>query len=243
MTSWGSALPTLYGVEAVHWWTRGMLAITHAMLEADGWRGEGDVLDIGCGGGMAGATTPAQRRAGIDISWVALMHARRYAGLQLVQGSLHDLPFVPEQFALILAHDAIDQHDLDAGAVVAGCADLLQPGGRLLIRVSAYAWLEGAYDVATGTGVRMTASHLREMVADAGLRVRRLTYANSSLLPLAVVRRLQGRWMGTAVETDLQPPPAGLNNLLLGVLRAEAAWLRQRDLPWGLSLYCLAVKQ
>ncbi len=88
----------------------------------------------------------------------------------------------------------------------------------------------------------MTASHLREMVADAGLRVGRLTYA-SSLLPLAVARRLQGRWLGTAVEADLQPPPAGLNNLLLGVLCAEAAWLRQRDLPWGLSLYCLAVKQ
>jgi SAM-dependent methyltransferase len=243
MTARGWALPTLYEIEAVHWWTRGMLAVTQTLLDADGWRGEGAVLDVGCGGGMAAATTPAQHRTGIDISWVALMHARRYAGLQLVQGSLHDLPFAPEQFALILAHDAIDQHGVDAGAVVAGCANLLQPGGRLLIRASAYAWLEGAYDVATGTGLRMTASHLREMVADAGLRVRRLTYANSSLLPLAVARRLQGRWLGTAVEADLQPPPAGLNILLQGVLRAEAAWLRQRDLPWGLSLYCLAVKQ
>lgn len=243
MTTWGSALPTLYGIEAVHWWTRGMLAITQAMLEADGWRGEGDVLDIGCGGGMASATTPARRRIGLDISWIALTHARRNAGLNLVQGSLHELPFAPGQFGLILAHDAIDQRDLDAGAVVASCADLLQRGGRLLIRVSAYAWLEGPHDIATGTGMRMAARHLRQLVDDAGLVVRRLTYANSSLLPLAVARRLQGRWLGTAVETDLQPPPLGLNGLLLGVLRAEAAWLRQRDLPWGLSLYCLAVKQ
>lgn len=243
MTAWGSALPTLYEIETVHWWTRGMLAITHAMLEADGWRGEGDVLDIGCGGGMAAAVTPARRRFGIDISWSALTYARRYAGLNLLQGSLIDLPFAPQQFALILVHDAIDQVESEIDDVMTRCADLLQTGGRLLIRVSAYAWLEGTHDVATGTRKRMSASQLRQLVDDAGLRIRRLTYANSGLFPLAALRRLQGRWLGSAVEADLQPPPAWLNGLLLGVLRAEAAWLRQRDLPWGLSLYCLAVKQ
>ncbi len=243
MTTRGSALPTLYQVEGVHWWTRGMLAVTHAMLEADGWRGEGNVLDIGCGAGMAGATTPAQRQVGIDISWLALMHARRHARLDLVQGSLNELPFAREKFALILAHDAVDQFELESRAVIADCANLLQPLGRLLIRVSAHAWLESAHDVAAGTGARMTASHLRQLVDDAGLHVRRLTYANSILFPLAAARRLLGRWLGTPVEADLHPPPAWLNGLLYSMLRAEAAWLRRRNLPWGLSLYCLAVKR
>lgn len=241
MTVRGSALPTLYAIEPTHWWTQGMLAITLALLEADGWQGEGDVLDIGCGGGMAGATVPAQHRTSIDLSWVALMHARRHAGLDLVQGSLAALPFANRQFDLILALDSIDQYGVDGGAVVARCAQMLRPGGRLLIRVSAYGWLEGAHDVATGTGERMVAGHLRQLVQHAGLEVRRLTYANTALFPLAAARRLLGRWQGTVAEADLRPPAPWLNRALRNVLHAEATWLRRQDLPWGLSLYGLAV--
>ncbi len=238
----GAALPLLYAHEDRHWWTRGMLAATQALLEADGWRGEGDILDLGCGGGKAGATLPARRRTGLDLSAVALRHARRRPGLTLVQGSLAALPFTEQAFTLILALDAIDQHGLDSGAVVAHCGQLLRRRGRLLVRVSAHSWLQSAYDVAAGTGARMSVGHLRQLVESAGLYVRRLTYANSCLFPLSVVRRLQTRWLGAAAEVDLRPPPRWLNEMLFAVLRGEAAWLRWRDMPWGLSLYCLAVK-
>lgn len=242
MTAWGSALPTLYEIEPVHWWTRGMLASTQALLAADGWHGQGDLLDVGCGGGMSAAAVTAQHRVGIDISWLALTYARHRPALHLVQGSLVDLPLAGQRFDLILALDVLDQRGLDSRTALTACANLLQPQGRLLIRVSAYPWLHSAYDAATGTGTRMAAAELRRRVDRAGLTVRRLTYGNCCLFPLAVLRRLQARWLGTPVEGDLQPPPAWLGRWLFAVLRAEAAWLRQRDLPWGLSLYCLAVK-
>ena len=242
MTAWGSALPTLYEIETVHWWTRGMLAATQAILEADGWRGDGALLDVGCGGGMAGVQVVARHRIAMDLNWLALMHTRRYPDLRLVQGSMAALPLVPQCCALILALDAIDQRGVDSLAAVAGCAELLEPQGRLLVRVSAHDWIYSTYDTTTGTGTRMAAATLRRIVESAGLTVRRLTYANCCLLPAAVLRRLQARWLGTPVEDDLQPPPAWLSRWLFGILKAEAAWLRRGDLPWGLSLYCLAVK-
>lgn len=241
---WGAALPTLYAHEEAHWWTLGMLACTVALLAADGWSGAGAVLDVGCGSGGALAHLPARSRVGVDISPLALTYARRRHDLTLVCASAMSLPLAPARFDLVLALDSLDQRQVDSLQALSACAGQLRPGGRLLARVSAHPWLQSAHDDLTGTGARMSARQLQALLQAAGLTLRRLTYANSTLFPLAVSRRRLAAMLGQPLAQDLHLPPAPLNRLLQRVLQAEAAWLRGgRNLPWGLSLYALAVKE
>jgi hypothetical protein len=61
-----------------------------------------------------------------------------------------------------------------------------------------------------------------------------------------MVRALQ-RLRGLAPEgettREITVPPAPINALLTAALRAEAAWLRRADVPFGSSLLCLARKR
>jgi len=239
---WGAALPTLYALEEAHWWTRGMFACTAAILAADGWSGRGAVLDVGCGSGGALSHLAARPRIGVDISPLALMHARQHPDLTLVCASAMALPLAPARFDLVLALDSLDQRQLDSRQAVIACAGQLRPGGRLLVRVSAHPWLHSAHDALTGTAARMSARQLQALLQDAGLTVRRLTYANAVLFPLAASRRLLADTLRQPLAHDLNLPPAPLNRLLRLVLEREAGWLRRgHDLPWGLSLYALAL--
>lgn len=239
---WGAALPTLYALEEAHWWTRGMFACTAAILAADGWSGRGAVLDVGCGSGGALSQLAARPRIGLDISPLALMHARQHPDLTLVRASAMALPLAPARFDLVLALDSLDQRQMDSRQALIACAGQLRPGGRLLVRVSAHPWLHSAHDELTGTAARMSARQLQALLQAAGLTVRRLTYANAVLFPLAASRRLLADTLRRPLAHDLQLPSAPLNRLLRRVLEREASWLRRgHNLPWGLSLYALAV--
>jgi hypothetical protein len=80
----------------------------------------------------------------------------------------------------------------------------------------------------------------------AGFRVRRATYANSLLLPAAVVRRLVLKRLGLADRgSDVRPPGSDrLNRALASALKAEASLLTRpgSKLPAGLSTVCVAGK-
>jgi hypothetical protein len=71
----------------------------------------------------------------------------------------------------------------------------------------------------------------------------RVTYANFFVFPIAAVWRILsyrlglGRW---APETDFWPVPGWLNTLLTALVRLEARILRVANLPFGVSVVCVA---
>jgi hypothetical protein len=110
--------------------------------------------------------------------------------------------------------------------------------------------------VAVHTRQRYSAAELRRKAGRAGLSVERASYANSVLLPLAVVSRLGARLRSglagrgrpaakggaeaEAVRSDVRPAPAPLNALFGSILGLEAALLTRVDLPLGLSAFVVA---
>lgn len=240
----GVLLPELYEAEGAHWWSAGMRAITHALLEDVTLPG-GPILEIGCGGGAfleeMGTRHPGHLAIGTDLNPVALAHARRGGRQAVALSDLHHLPFADERCGTIVGLDSFDQWGVDLEAAVAETARVLQPGGLLLVRVSAYDWLRGPHDVAFGTGRRYSASEMRAALEAVRLRPLRVTYANSLLfLPAAAVRLAQQGGHGS-VESQLETPSV-LSGLFNRLLRGEARWLRRQSLPFGLSLYALAQK-
>lgn len=240
-----SAYETLYLLEDTHWWCVGMRQVAWVLLgELPLPPAAARALDLGCGTGRflqeLQGRWPA---AGVDLAEVALGYCRARGLRGLVQASAGQIPFADGTFGLVTCLDVLYHRAVgDQGAVLREIRRVLAPGGWLLVRVPAYRWLFSPHDLAEHGARRYTAGALQDLLRAEGFAVRRLTYANAFLFPLAAARRLLGRAGGGGPRCDLRPAPPVLNRLLLGVLRVEARWLRRGTFPCGLSVLALAQK-
>ena len=93
----------------------------------------GRLLDVGCGHGllMDEAQTRSWRVTGLELSRSSAAHARRL-GLDVREQTIEDSGFAPESFDAIVAVDLIE-HLHEPRDFVRRCAELLVPGGALLI--------------------------------------------------------------------------------------------------------------
>jgi len=242
----------LYELEENFWWFRGMREISKVLLDPIcATARERYVLDAGCGtGGMLSWLTQYAESSGvvgIDLSTTALQFCRERTHQQLTQGSIAQLPFADSSFDLVTSFDAI-QHVLDKGDVraIAEIHRVLRPGGFAFVRVPAYEWLRSAHDDALNVQRRYTLSELSAEMRRVGFTIRRATYANTLLLPVAAIKRLVFSRSGSAqAESEVKPWSKSwqwLNGVLSLPLKLEAGVLRRMDLPFGVSAICIGEK-
>jgi SAM-dependent methyltransferase len=239
------AYDSMYHLEDTYWWYVGMRALTRVLLDdIELPRGRPEVLDAGCGTGAnvahfadLGAVT------GVDIVAEALAYCRQRNITSLAQASVTDLPFANDSFDLIMSFDVL--YHAQVGDDVAALHEfyrLLSPGGHCLVRLPAYRWCMSGHDAAVHTRQRYTAGELRAKALDAGFEVARITYLNSILLPLAILRRLAAR-QGEHVRSDVRPLWSPLNGVLRWILVLERHFLARWNLPFGLSVIAVLRKQ
>ncbi len=94
----------------------------------------GSLLDVGCGHGLL--TDEARRRGfaaeGVELSDDAVRHVRDTLGLPVLHGTLDDPALDGRTFDAIVMADVIEHLEDPAGALDR-CAELLAPGGALLV--------------------------------------------------------------------------------------------------------------
>lgn len=243
----------LYELESSLWWFVGMREITAALLGRLPIPKSPRVLDAGCGTGhMLGWLRNycgASDVVGLDTSPEALRFCWQRKERLLVRGSVEQLPFWDGVFDLVLSLDVLGLFDLERARVGFGeLARVLCKGGILFVRVPAFQWLYSYHDRATSNVHRYNARELARCVSDSGLSLVRVTYANTLLFPLAVVRRWSHQPDERQPRSDVRPLPKALrwaNPLLARLLALEAAWLRhvRWRLPFGVSVIGVAVKE
>ncbi len=233
----------MYRVEDRHWWYAGMRRITRSILGSCVDRPVRAILDAGCGTGANLVLLGGYGQAfGIDIEPAALNCCRERGLVRLAQGSVSTLPFASASFDLVTSFEVLYHLSVqDDGAALAEFWRVLKPGGWLLLRLPAHDWLRGRHDLAVHTRHRYTTGEVRQKVSAAGFAVVRLSYANCLLLPAAVAKRLAERLFPSPAGSDIGEPPQA-NSILEAMLAVEAGWLRRWNLPWGLSVLCLARK-
>lgn len=238
----------MFQLEDTYWWYVGMRRIWFSLLDQYRGLSKARILDAGCGTG--GNIEPLLIRGsvvvGADLSSQALAFCRKGGSCldTLVQASVMSLPFADSSFDILTSFDVIYCVDNDV-QTLQGYFRVLRPGGFLLLSAPAYNFLRSEHDIAVGTRRRYTRQCLRDLVCNAGFEIERLTYANTLLFPLIAAYRLLKNWRGyatTCARSDLRPLPSALNTCLARVLFIEASLLRKVNLPWGLSLICLAYR-
>ena len=239
----------MYAVEDDHWWYVGMRRVADALLAArfNGRRGRLAILDAGCGtGGNSAHLRGYGAVTGIDFSTEALRYAQERPRLRLACASVESLPFTDNAFDLVLSNDVLCHLGVANDTVaVREFARVLRPGGVLYLQLPAYEWLRSHHDEAVHTDHRYTAAELRTLLTEGGLRVRRITYANSMLLPAAAAWRAINRALPARREierSDVRPLPAAVNAAMRATLSLEASLVARRDLPFGLSVIGVAEK-
>ena len=241
----------MYRVEDTLWWYVGMRRIGEALLDRrlqPGLR----ILDAGAGtGGNLRWLARFGTAYGIDVAPEALHFCLARSLSTVALASVTDLPYPDETFDLVTSFDVIYHLGVsDDVAALREAARVLRAGGTLLVRVPAFDALRSAHDAAVHTRQRYTLGELCAKVERAGLRVRRATYANSLLFPLAAASRLAARLplsirerVGAtehADRSDVRPTTPLANALFGAALDAEAALLARWDLPIGLSAFVVA---
>ncbi len=240
--------------EDQHWWfasrVRAIDAVAAPFLSGKNLR----VLDVGCGAGNMmhhlaryGPVTGVE----IDPRPLRLAQARGYH-VKLADASV-GIPFQDRQFDLVAALDVIE-HNQDDLAMLRECARVLAAQGFLLVTVPAFMFLWSQNDVLNAHVRRYTAGQLRQRIEAAGFRVRRLTYNNFFIFPMAALLIMLRRQRKSApqlrshhldenaYQVEMEPASPFVNRALTIVGKVEAALLRSLNLAWGTSLIALGQK-
>jgi SAM-dependent methyltransferase len=236
--------------ENAFWWYRGMREIMFSLLDPT-TRGRRfrRVAEIGAGTGHFALAL--QERYGwplypLDLGWEGLEFGQSLGVRRMVQADMCRLPYRDQAFDALVSMDVIVH--LPRGREdepMAEFARVLPPGGFLALRVSALDMLRSQHSIFAHERQRFTRSRLLALAERHSFRPLRCTYANSLLLPVALVKfRVIEPLFGGEPASGVEPVAPWLDRLLHAPLAAEAALLsRGINLPLGQSLILLAEKR
>jgi len=231
-------------VERDHWWFKGRRRILTRLVDDLALPAGARVLDVGCGTGANGPVLAAQGRfaVGVDASPVPLgldgTGARGHAAR--LRGDATRLPFAEASFDLVVALDVLE-HLIDDASAAREMHRVLRPGGALIVFVPALELLWGLQDDVSHHLRRYHAPELRTLLGTAGFAVARTTYFNTLLFPPILAARMAMRLRrpaGLRSENEVGGPLA--NRVLGAIFGLESRILPRMDLPFGVSLACVA---
>ncbi len=232
----------MYHQEMTHWWYAGMRRVTAALLGPPVSVRTYRILDAGCGTGAGLDFLSSYGLAyGVDLAQEAIDFCRMRGMTRVARASVASLPFPSRSFDLLTSFDVLYHMNVqDDVSTLREFHRVLKEGGRILVRVPAFEFLRGGHDLTVHTRHRYRRGEMETKLKAAGFAISRMSYANSLLSPLAIIKRLtepKGR-----PGSDVQPAHPLVNRVLMGILAGEALWLRRGSFPFGVSLFALAWK-
>jgi SAM-dependent methyltransferase len=232
------------------WWYRGMRHIMFGLLDPVAKQRQFErVLEAGCGTGHFAQALAHRYRwpmFPLDLGWEGLEYGKGLGINHLAQGDIQALPYKDAAFDAVVSMDVIVHMPLgDERRPMAEFHRVLKPGGFLALRASALDILKSHHSIHAMERQRFTRSRLMQLAEHTGFKVLRCTYANSLLLPVALVKfRVIEPLFGGDPESGVRPVSPWLDKLLYGPLAVESKLLPAGvNLPLGQSLILLAERR
>lgn len=240
----------LAAAEQRMWWFRGMRRILFDLLDPLARRREfSRIVEAGCGTGANALSLSERYRwriTPVDLAGEALQYARAAGLPSLVQADIRALPFPKASFDLLISLDVlIHIAPGREGEALAEFARVLEPGGFLVLRCAALNVLRSRHSEFVYEQQRFARRSLDRKLKKCGFRIHRATYANSLLLPVALLKfRLWEPLTSARPASGVTMPPPWLNRALEMLLRAESMFIRNGvNLPVGQSVIILAQRE
>lgn len=239
----------MHALESTHWWFQGRKTMVDRLLRQylpAGAQESTRYLDVGCGTGLLLQDLSKQGHAvGLDFSPVALEYCRGRGIQQLTRADACHIPLRDDTFDVVTAMDVIEHIDDDKG-ILTEFRRILKPGGIAIMTVPAHKGLWSSHDIALHHFRRYEKPEFRALVESVGLTPIKYSYFMTTAYLPAVLIRSARKLLPTKQDhhrSDEYPVPAWLNRTLKKCVDTESAWLTHRNLPVGLTLLCVAVKE
>ena len=236
----------MFSIEDTYWWYKALRDIVFRYIGKES-RVKNDVtiLDAGCGTGGLLAKLGKYETYGFDFSEEAIKFCEKRGLDNVVFGSVLGIPFNDKMFDIAISMDVLSHANVgDENLAFNEISRVLKPDGIMILNLPAYQWLRSSHDRSTHTERRYTVSALKKTVEKAGFSIEKITYRNTLLFPVsALVRLFKNVFNREDVESDLGHVNPVINKVLLWIMLFENKLLKNMNMPFGLSVFCVARKK
>jgi 2-polyprenyl-3-methyl-5-hydroxy-6-metoxy-1,4-benzoquinol methylase len=204
------------------------------------------LLDFGCGtGGNLDELSKKYNTYGADMSELAISFCKK-RNLNNIFTNDHffnNLEY-KHKFDIITILDVIEHVNEDQ-KLLESLKDLLADAGSIVITVPAYQFLFGPHDIINMHKRRYVKKAVKKVVENSGYQIYKLSYFNTILAPLIILRRLldSGLKKQEYLKDDDDIPNKFANNILKAIFGLEKYILPYISLPFGISILCIAKKK
>ncbi|AAS70752.1 class I SAM-dependent methyltransferase [Leptospira interrogans] len=227
------------------WWFQALRRIVRIVLTP--YLADSDkIFDAGCGtGGMLQVLEkyfPRIQLYGLDYSFEACKLSRRKTNATIDQGSIMSIPFKNEFFDVLLSLDVLEHKSVDPSIALNEFNRCLKKGGYLLLNLPAYDWMLSYHDEAVEQIRRFSVNQIRKELNSKGFQIIYITYWNSFLFPLMVLRRKI--FTRKDRESDVKSFHPLIEFIFKSFIKLEECMISWRIfLPFGGSVLVLAKKE
>jgi SAM-dependent methyltransferase len=239
----------IFHIEDSYWWYVGLRDLVFSSIDKFSHKMDGmRILDAGCGTGKFLDECKAYQAFGLDLSEVAIKFCKLRNITNLVRGSISEVPIKKNLFNIVVSLDVIYhmgvKNDLKT---LKELYEVIGSNGILVLNVPAYNFLKSKHDIAVHTRRRYTIGKLKNDIEKAGFIIEIITYRNTLLFPIAVIKRMIDKFIFVNkgnIDSDLRQSGSLFNKIFMRLLFLENKFIMSgMKLPFGLSVFCVARKK
>ena len=245
-----------YHLERSHWWFKARLEILDSLLKKKIIKSNLSNLNILNAGIATGATTTMLEKYGnvtsLEYDKDCCDFLKDVVKMDVVNGSLTELPFEDACFDLVCAFDVIE-HIEDDKLAAKEIMRVLKDEGYFYLTVPAYNFLWSQHDEINHHYRRYTLDNLYKVFEEGQITPIFKTYFNFFLFPPILAARITSRLRDKLSGKQVQQSAGSdfkifnendaLNRLLFRLFKSENFFLKRNiSFPFGVSILIIGVK-
>lgn len=241
-----------FRLERNHWWFKVRGKIIIFLIDKSFETAHPKTLKVLNIGAATGKTSEILAKYGevtsLEFDLDCCIFAKNELGLDIINGSILELPFDNDSFDVVCAFDVIEHVENDLQAI-AEMKRVCKKGGMLTVTVPAFMSLWSHHDFVNQHYRRYTQKTLVEIFNVNELKANKLTYYNTLLfLPIFIFRILSNlvpkRWIrnGAGSDATITAEKGFFNTLMEKIFSLELYLLKFLNFPFGVSIYLSSKK-
>jgi SAM-dependent methyltransferase len=224
-----------------NWWFKARKEIVHSIIDKYIQGTNNNILEVGAGYGIM---TEMLKEYGTVTAIEPYPDAAKYLGkalgIKTHKGTL-DTFKTKEKYNIVAMFDVLE-HIEEEGEAYIHLHEVLEDKGLLILTVPAYKFLWSEHDKLNNHYRRYSMQDLTfwiNIVHD-WFTVKKLTYFNTLLFPLALLDKL---WFSKNKQSSALNPSKLVNTILYNIFKLEKILLSYINLPFGVSILLIAEKR